>query len=408
MKTPRSAEAFLLSTRQPLRLLIWASWVSFLVGVMIAMLSALSIFGELTLRDWPGLVAGGLIGVFTFGGAIAVDLLVFGLLSPQRWARLARFLSLGIGGTVGYSLGTLAVSALGLVVFESASLSLQRLVFFGVVALLVGSSIELVERQRTNLEASIEKLKEREFAEKELEVARSLQRRLLPPDRLEGDGWTVHARHVAARGVAGDLWDTFGSGEGGQVIAVGDVAGKGMPASLIMASVKATLPFLAGDTGVGESLREMNRRLARDLLGREFVALALARFDVGEQLLEVANAGSPDPWLLRADGSVEVVEVSGARLPLGLRADVEYAATSRALAAGDRLVLMSDGLPEAVDERGEVLGYERVEALLKETLGVSQKSAEAGLGDLMRRVAELGCPVEDDWTIVVVDVGEAV
>ena len=234
----------------------------------------------------------------------------------MRWP--LQFLTLSSGGTVGYVLGNLASNALGLVGYDPfTNLSMQRLVFFGFFAYLIGSLIGLFDRQSRRLAESVVQIKDQEFAAKELEVARNLQRRLLPPDRLEGDGWRIEARHAAAQGVAGDLWDTFSSQVGGQTIAIGDVAGKGMAASLIMASVKAVLPLMAR-SNVDRGLSELNARLHGELGPREFVAAALLRYDPASRELELASAGIPDPWLLSRHG---VEDTSGRRAAAAARLD---------------------------------------------------------------------------------------
>jgi hypothetical protein len=151
---------------------------------------------------------------------------------------------------------------------------------------------------RSRLEASVARLKEVEFAEKELQLARELQGRLLPPPEIAGEGYRVAARNLPARLVAGDFYDSFLLPDGAVGVAVGDVAGKGMAAALIMASVKAMLPLVAAERSAAATLREVNRRLAAELPGREFVALALARFDPAGGRVELANAGLPDPYLL--------------------------------------------------------------------------------------------------------------
>jgi hypothetical protein len=268
----------------------------------------------------------------------------------------------------------------------------------------------------TRLEASVARLKEVEFAEKELQLARELQSRLLPPPEIEGGGYRVAARNLAARLVAGDFYDSFLLPDGAVGVAVGDVAGKGMAAALIMASVKAMLPLIAAERSAAETLREINRRLAAELPEREFVALAFARFAPAGGRVELANAGLPDPYLLTAGRPPAPQVVPGPRLPLGVRREVDYGSLTLSLDPGDRLLLLTDGLAEAPAGGDEPLGYAALAELLAAAGGPGGAVGDAGAGsgrqesplawidDLIDRVRAATRPVlEDDWTVLVLE-----
>jgi sigma-B regulation protein RsbU (phosphoserine phosphatase) len=250
---------------------------------------------------------------------------------------------------------------------------------------------EMVERLQ------LEKLVAQELGRRELEMARDVQRRLLPPSDVEGPGWHVAARCLPARVVAGDFYDVLRHDDGAVDIVVADVAGKGFAASLIMASVKAMLPFVTADARVAEALAELNRRLAAELGRGEFVALTLARYRPAERLVQLANAGAPDPYLMRTGRPPEPLSVPGPRLPLGVRAEVAYSSRSVAMEFDDRLLLLTDGLPEARDSAGEPLGYEALETMLAEDMPPgSPTSWLTGLFDRVQRTT--GRVPEDDWT----------
>jgi len=246
----------------------------------------------------------------------------------------------------------------------------------------------------------LEKLVAQELGRRELEMARDVQRRLLPPPELEGRGWQVKARCVPARVVAGDFFDVLRRADGSVDVVVADVAGKGFAASLIMASVKAMLPFVTADNGVAESLAELNRRLAPELGRGEFVALALARYHPGRGVVELANAGAPDPYWLRPGAAPMPLSVPGPRLPLGVRAEVAYSSRPVEIAAADRLLLLTDGLPEARDPSGEPLGYQALESMLSMESGT--ESTTSWLTELFDRVQRrTGRAPEDDWTAAI-------
>jgi len=243
----------------------------------------------------------------------------------------------------------------------------------------------------------LEKLVAQELGRRELEMARDVQRRLLPPSEVAGPGWEVVARCLPARVVAGDFYDVLRRADGSVDVVVADVAGKGFAASLIMASVKAMLPFVTAEGGVAESLTHLNHRLALELGRHEFVALALARYRPSERQVELANAGAPDPYLVRPGQPPQPLSVPGPRLPLGIRPQVAYASRMVEVAADDRLLLLTDGLPEARDTAGEPLGYGALESMLsEETSTESPSSWLTGLFDRVQR--RTGRVPEDDWT----------
>ncbi len=260
------------------------------------------------------------------------------------------------------------------------------------------------ERRRDLTERlQLEELVAKELGRRELEMARDVQRRLLPPPEVSGPGWQVAARSVPARVVAGDFYDVLRRPDGSVDLVVADVAGKGFAASLIMASVKAMLPFVtAAEGGVAEALVDLNRRLSPELGRGEFVALTLARYRPAEGRVELANAGAPDPYLVRSLEPPRPLSVPGPRLPLGVRAEVAYASRSAELTADEGLLLLTDGLPEARDEAGEPLGYQALEAVLAREPAAGTPTAgspAAWLGGLFDRVQRhTGRLPEDDWT----------
>lgn len=256
------------------------------------------------------------------------------------------------------------------------------------------------EASRAAEKKALEAQKNQELAARELELARAIQRRLLPAAETAGAGFRLAARNLAARFVAGDFYDYFTLADGTLRIAVADVAGKGIAASLIMATVKAMLPLIAADRSVVATLRELNGKLAAELAEREFVALALAAFDPATGRLEVANAGLPDPYRLRAGAAPAAIEAPGPRLPLGLWPEVEHESVTVELAPGDRALFLTDGLPEAPAAPGEPLGYEAFEALLDHR---AQEPA-AWLDRLIERVrAVTAAEQDDDWTALLVE-----
>lgn len=323
-------------------------------------------------------------------------------LSPGLRTMLKAFVFL-LGGAFGWLGGMFLSSALFNFGFSARNAfhgpgTIVMLVIGG-VAVMVGLSFYAFDVLQQRLAKTIAQLKEHEWAEKELELARSIQSRLLPPAFIEGNGFAIAARNLPARYVAGDFYDIVRLDDATIVIVVADVAGKGVGASLIMASVKAVLPFVAHE-GAQRAMSMLNTKLVNELGKREFVAMVYARFNPADGELELLNAGFPDPYIVSSDGVCALTAI-GERLPLGLRRDAVYEPLRANLAHGERLVFLSDGIPEA-PMNGEPLGYERVTSILGAMSGEARGEAwlDAFLSDVRSKV---DAGLDDDWTAVVLE-----
>lgn len=259
------------------------------------------------------------------------------------------------------------------------------------ISCVVGFILHHNRKRNDRLRETIERLKEHEYAEKELEIARAVQQRLMPPQEIEGGGLHVSARTEAAHIIGGDFYDVVRHEDGTSSVIIADVSGKGIAASLIMASCKAAIPFLAAARDPVAIMTALNDRLCQDLQRREFVAMAIAHFDPETGSAALVNAGMPDPLLLHNDGSVEVLCCTGDRLPLGVRRAVQYTAAPFSLRNGDRVLMYSDGLAEAA-VNGEPIGYDRVQKLAAGCTSVDQLIAGV----------RTGAVIEDDATGVIV------
>jgi len=326
----------------------------------------------------------------------------------QRWAVRAgaepsRLVLAGLyflGGVLGWLVATAIAIGAGLVPARfMRGLAPHFVPIAGALAIVIGLLFYTWGRMEDRLRRSVARLKEHEFAEKELELAREIQKRLLPPSEIEGEHYRVAARNVAARFVAGDFYDVFALGDGALGIAVADVSGKGMGASLIMASVKAVLPLVAANRSVEATLAELNRKLLAELGPREFVALAYLRCEPDGRI-KLANAGLPDPYVLKDGAAPRPLAVPGSRFPLGTRRDVEYRALEGRLEPGERLLFFTDGLPEAPTASGDPIGYAALEGLLTGD-SISPSGYLDGLLDRLRAIT--APTLSDDWTAVAVE-----
>jgi serine phosphatase RsbU (regulator of sigma subunit) len=269
------------------------------------------------------------------------------------------------------------------------------------------STPELGSVEGSNAPLALSLLK-KELLTQELRTARRVQHRLLPPSEVRGSSWSINGRSYPAGALAGDFYDVVPLDNGIVDVVIADVAGKGLAAGLIMAATKGLLPLAASQSSPSQALDELNQRLLPWLGNREFVALAYARFDPRNGTVSLANAGLPDPYLLRRTGAVETLCVQGDRLPLGIRQDVSYSTSDYSIDPEDRLLLVTDGIPEAVDTRGNPLGYEGFSCLLESSV---DRAREATPGDskewldrLLDQVSQrTGAILDDDWTAVLLE-----
>jgi phosphoserine phosphatase RsbU/P len=237
---------------------------------------------------------------------------------------------------------------------------------------------------------------ERRALERDLEAAARVQAALLPPRHLAHDGWEVALLWEPLGLVSGDHYDLVrprGEEEPLHLV-VGDVAGHGVAASLIQAHLHALLRVLSPELSLAALLTRANRLLCEVTLPNAYATLLAARLYPGGRV-ELASAGHPRPLLADRRG---VRPVEGAGLPLGLFCEAEYASRDLHLAAGDVLVLYTDGWTEAETDEGEY-GIGRAAAALRQAWKLPlPELLAAGRGDMERYLGE--APRGDDLTLL--------
>ena len=186
--------------------------------------------------------------------------------------------------------------------------------------------------------------------QRDLQTAAEIQRSFLPPPLLAapGDPFTIHAAMLPARAVGGDFYDYFPVEDGRFGLVIGDVSGKGVPAALFMAVSRTLTRTLArGGRKPGECLEEVNRQLLLQGDGSSsmFVTLFYALLDTASGELLYSNGGHLPPYVLHADGELEVLPGRG-RL-IGVLDDVTWETSRARLQPGDTLFLYTDGVTEA-------------------------------------------------------------
>ncbi|HEX5131838.1 MAG TPA: GAF domain-containing SpoIIE family protein phosphatase [Candidatus Krumholzibacteria bacterium] len=263
------------------------------------------------------------------------------------------------------------------------------------LAIIAGQSAQIIENARLyEEEKALAGMKE------QVKLAAQIQHDLLPKSAPRIPGYDLAASSTAAQMVGGDYYDFIRVTEGRWALVLGDVSGKGLPASLLMANLQATLRGqTALDTPVGETIARSNRLIFESTDPEKFATLFTGMLDVGTHSLHFCNAGHENPILLRADGRVDRLATGG--MALGVLEDFPYQQGEDAMGAGDVLVIYSDGIPDAVNEFDSPFGEERLLACIRE-------SAAGSAEEIMRRVVtavrdhEQGAEQIDDLTIIVV------
>ncbi len=238
---------------------------------------------------------------------------------------------------------------------------------------------------------------------RDLEIAREIQSWLVPSQAPEVAGADIAFATRPQNSVAGDYYDAFYPDPENRerlVVVIADVAGKSVPAALLMATLQASLRTIAGEGApVAELVTRLNRYAsAYSLDGRRFTTAALCEYEPASRRLTYVNAGHNAPILRRANGALEKLEIGG--LPLGIKVDATYETASLELRPGDALILFTDGVIEAFNASGEEFGNERWLATVR---GLPDWSGHLCLRYLMERVDQFvgGTRQADDITCLV-------
>lgn len=220
-------------------------------------------------------------------------------------------------------------------------------------------------------------LKDKLLARHELEAGRAVQKALMPDRCPSLEGWDVWMYTRPANDVGGDLVDCLEIGPGRVGFALADVAGKALPAALLMAKVQATLRALATDTpSLSVLAARTNTILCRDGLPNRFATLVYLDARNNSGTLRLVNAGHMPP--VRINGTA-FHDLPRGSMALGLMPGASYEEQEVDLQPGEMLVVYSDGLTEALNEAGEFYGEERMRALFPGLSALTARDAGARL-----------------------------
>jgi phosphoserine phosphatase RsbU/P len=237
--------------------------------------------------------------------------------------------------------------------------------------------------------------------EHDLDMARDVQLRLLPPTPPRKPHAEFATRFLPARTIGGDLYDFLPYDDNCIGIAMGDVSGKAAPAALYAALISGIMRAATSQMlSPADMLKQLNDSLQERKMDAQYVTMLFAVWNDEKQTLQIANAGAVQPLFCRA-GQVETVEAEG--FPLGMFKDVSYEEFTLSTRPGDAIVFFSDGIVDAVNEHEEMFGNDRLIALVTSQL---TNSAEGMVDAIYKELSAFQGGVErfDDETVVVLKV----
>ena len=358
----------------------------------------------------------GVISVAAFGtmlGAVAV---------PTR--PLLPNLLLGFGGSLAAAAVFMAVDLLGatVAVFVAglvlgfvplmtaatgaalpplwAGLLLPMLVLFvlGMAGMMTGREVVY---QQTDLAPHVRRIVERERVKAEIDAANRIQAALLPTCAPEVVGADIASHYCSASEIGGDYFDFLQLGPGKMGLAFGDVAGHGLTSGIVMSMAKAALLVQVDyDYSPQRVMEVLNEIVIKTAPRRMMMTFFFGVLDTETLELRFSSAGHLDPYVYRsADGTLESLSVWG--FPLGVRRRDPFREMTVHFEPGDRLILYSDGLIEAVDDDGHPFGFDRFERILVEQGPRDADSIKRAILSSVRKFTR-NRPPEDDQTLVVV------
>jgi sigma-B regulation protein RsbU (phosphoserine phosphatase) len=238
---------------------------------------------------------------------------------------------------------------------------------------------------------------EKQAMDREMELAATIQRDILPKAIPSIEGIELATLSRPARQVGGD-YHAFFEREGVLSMLVADVAGKSMPAALLVSAFHAATQLLfAEGRDLGDIATELNRHIHNWSAENKFITLVMVSIDRENDRVQFVNAGHNPAYVL-VDGEIDLIRAHG--LPIGILAQSKYKTQTRAFPPGSAVVLYSDGISEAENLSGEEFENERLEALLASHVTASPKAIRDVLvSEVDRFVGE--APQKDDQTLVI-------
>ena len=243
---------------------------------------------------------------------------------------------------------------------------------------------------------------EKQKQDKEMQIASEVQRSLLPTALPQISGWEFFASYDSAQEVGGDYYDAFFVDGGKKVcLAFGDVAGKGVPASLIMsriATVVTNVMTFVGD--VQEAVQRINHQMCTRAVDGRFVTFMLCVIDVTSGEMTIAIAGHMPMMIRKNDGTIVEFGDEIVGVPIGVIDDFPYEIATRVILPGETCVIYTDGVSEAMNPANDLYGVDRLRQRMQQSTGGNAEELGKVILDDVRQFAD-GRPQNDDITIMV-------
>jgi serine phosphatase RsbU (regulator of sigma subunit)/HAMP domain-containing protein len=238
---------------------------------------------------------------------------------------------------------------------------------------------------------------------KELNVASDIQKNLLPERLPSVKNASLHAYSEAAKGISGDYYDAFQLDDNKLLITVCDVAGKGVPASLVMTMIRTILRLITSTTHNARSVVTMLNNLLTSRLGIDhFATIGLFIYDTEKQVVSYTNGAHHPLYVYKADKD-KFIKFDTDGLPLGLEADTNYGHKRFQVGTGDYLVLFTDGLNEARNSEGEEFTSNRLLSIIKRNASMEPEALTSEILNSLNAFTE-GMDQHDDQTLMLMKV----
>jgi phosphoserine phosphatase RsbU/P len=301
----------------------------------------------------------------------------------------------GIVAAVGIPVlaGDTLVAAIEFLLMERRQHDERMIRLFSAIAAQLGG---VIQRKRAEQELRA--------TEEEFRAARDIQERLFPKEPPRIAGFDISGWSHPASAAGGDYFDYLPMLRERWGVVVGDVTGHGIGPALLMAETRAYLRVLAqSHEDLGAILTAANRVLADDVGVERFITMLLVSLDIRTRILSYANAGHPSGFVLNAAGDIKA-ELRRTGVPLGIKPDTDYqTARQLQLDSGDLVLLLTDGIDEAVSPREELFGIDRALAVVRDRRTRPAIEVVEALDQAVREFSE-SAPQLDDATAVVIRV----
>lgn len=242
---------------------------------------------------------------------------------------------------------------------------------------------------------------EKERMEKELEVAASIQKMIIPKTIPQLEGFEIAGMNISSKQVGGDYFDVIPLHDGKVALVIADATGKGVPAALLITTLQACLrAYLESNLSLEELMRRVNSAIVRNSTENKFISFFIGILDPSSKKLEIVNAGHCPPLIAR-NGNLMKLPNTG--VLLGCFESAQFVRKEYLLESNDVLVMFTDGITEANNAKGETYGDERLEKIITEN---SSKTAHE-LKEVIYKEVKLfegGAEQTDDVTMLIVKV----